>query len=80
VAPQYVIVSNDGLDPFILCVEDGEPTSVQLADYQRNPAAFAGLVWRTADVATAQRAVERARARAADWRCAPRSIGIYRIA
>ena len=78
-APRYVLVSNDG-PAFILCIEDGEATSVQLADYLASPSAFSGLVWSTGDLLNAKLALGRARRRARDWHCPASTIGIYDVA
>jgi hypothetical protein len=78
-APRYVILSNDG-PAFILCIEDGEATSVQLTDYLGSPDAFSSLVWSTSDLQVAKAALARARRRARDWRCPASTIGIYDVA
>ena len=78
-APRYVIISNHG-PAFILCMEGGEATSVQLSDFTARPYAFSGLVWSTCDLKKAKIAVDSARRRASDWHCLASTIGIYKIA
>jgi hypothetical protein len=77
-APRYVLVCNDSTMPFIPCVEaDFGATSVQLDDYLKRPAAYAGLVYATSDLREAKRALAVARSRAEDWRCDAHTLGIY---
>jgi hypothetical protein len=76
-APRYVLVCNDSKVPFIPCVDAAfETTSVQLDDYLKRPAAYAGLVYATSDLREAKRALAVARSRAEEWCCDARTIGI----
>jgi hypothetical protein len=78
-ASRYVLVCNEAPASFILCIEDGEATSVQLTDYLATPASFAGLVAPFDSLAVAQRALTFARRNAGEWRCSPHTIGIYTL-
>lgn len=78
-APRYVLVCNETPAAFILCIEDGEATSVQLTDYLASPASFAGLVTPWDNLSVAKRGLAFVRRNASEWRCSPDTIGIYTL-
>jgi hypothetical protein len=81
--PAYIIVATATRteDAFIPCTdEDGEITSVQLADYLAKPSAYRGLVEIAHALPVAQVNLRHTRLCADAWGCAPSRFGIYNLA